>query len=251
MADYWSGYEVAKYLKERNENIVGLAVHPPRMEGYLNRGYTKKIKDILCLPKEVVFEGDDIQSGKHLDKIKALNPDIILTICWGFLLKPELIELPPLGCINMHMAYLPFNRGKNPNVWPIIDGTPAGVTLHYIDAGIDTGDIIAQVNVSVESIDTGQTVYQKIINESVSLFKTAWPKIRSGSAERTPQDNYQATFRYARDLKILGAIDLNKRYLAMDLINILRARTFPPFPSAYFIDENGKKIYIRVQLEQE
>jgi len=149
----------------------------------------------------------------------------------------------------MHLSYLPFNRGKNPNVWPIVDGTPAGVTLHYIDAGIDTGDIIAQVKVPVESVDTGQIVYQKIVSESVNLFKATWPKIKNGPAERIRQDNRRATFRYARNLKILDTIDQNQKYLAKDLINILRARTFPPFPSAFFIDENGKKVYVRVQLE--
>lgn len=249
LADYWGGYEITKFLKERNENIVGLGVHPPRMEGHLNKGYTKKIIETLNLPKDRIFDGDRIQSGECLDDIKRLNPDIILAIYWGFLLKPELIRIPPRGCVNIHLAYLPYNRGKNPNVWPIIEGTPGGVTMHYIDEGIDTGDIIAQSRIPAESIDTAETLYNKIIRESVELFKRTWPDIKNGTTSRVKQDESKTTSHYAKDLRKLDLIDLDRKYTARELINILRARTFPPHPSAYFVDENGRKVYVRVQLE--
>lgn len=251
MTDYWAGYEIAKYLKERNENIVGLVVHPPRMEKYLNKGYTKKIIEVFNLPKDRIFNGDKVQKGECLNDIKNLKPDIILAIYYGFLLKPELIKIPPQGCVNIHLAYLPYNRGKNPNVWPIIEGTPAGVTLHYIDENIDTGDIIAQSKIPVESIDTGETLYNKIVLESVNLFKKTWPKIKEGKANRIKQDRSRVTSHYGKDLQKLDVIDLDKTYRAGELINLLRARTFLPHPSAYFIDDKGRKVYVRVQLEYE
>ncbi|MBI4333144.1 MAG: formyl transferase [Chloroflexi bacterium] len=248
MADYWAGHEIAKYLKGKSENIVGLAVHPPRMEGYLNRGYTNKIVQALGLPRNKIFDGDEIQRGTCLDDIRKLKPDIILSVFWGLLLKPELLAIPLYGCINVHLAYLPYNRGKNPNVWAIVDGTPAGVTLHYIDEGTDTGDIIAQTMIAVEPIDTGETVYNKSVHESVELFKRTWPDIRDGKPNRTEQNENKATSHLAKDLRKLDVIDLDKKYTARELINLLRARTFPPHPSAYFVD-NGKKVYARVSLE--
>jgi len=249
LTDYWAGYEITKYLKKRKENIVGLGIHPSSMEGYLNKGYTKKIIELLNLPEDKVFDGDKIQSGECFDDIRRLKPDIILTIYWGFLLKPELIGIPPQGCINIHLAYLPYNRGKNPNVWPIIEGTPGGVTLHYIDEGIDTGDIIAQSMVPTESVDTGETLYNRIIRESVELFKRTWPDIKNRKVKRAKQDGSKVTSHYSKDLSKLDVIDLNKQYTARELINLLRARTFPPHPSVYFIDDNGRKVSVRVQLE--
>ena len=74
----------------------------------------------------------------------------------------KFFTIPPKGCINFHLSYLPYNRGKKPNVWPIIDGSPAGVTMHYIDNDIDSGSIVAQSEVKVDIVDTGKTLYNKL-----------------------------------------------------------------------------------------
>ena len=248
-ADYWTGLQVAKYLKERKENIVGLGIHPPRMEKDINREYTKKIIEAVDLPRDYIFDGDDIQAGgETLEKIRALKPELILSIFWGLILKPELIKIPTKGCINLHLSYLPYNRGRNPNIWPIIDGTPAGVTLHYIDEGVDTGDIIAQSRVPVEPVDTAGTLYDKLIHESANLFKKTFPKIKEGAVSRKKQENSIARFHHTKDIHKLDVIDLDKKYTGCELINLLRARTFPSHPSAYFIDGEGRKVYVRVQL---
>ena len=249
MADYKGGYEITKYLRERNEDIVGLVVRPPCMESYLSKGYTQKIIETLNLPEDRVFFWADIDSGKRLTEIKALKPNKILTMFCCGILKPELVRIPTDGCINIHTAYLPYNRGRNPNVWAIIDGTPGGVTIHYIDEYIDTGDIIAQTMIPVESTDTAETLYNKIDNESVELFKRTWPKIKDGTADRIKQDDSKKTLHYGKDFQKLDIIHLEKEYTARALIDLLRARTFPPHPSAYFVDENGRKVYVRVQLE--
>jgi len=249
MADYPAGYKISKYLIEKHENIVGLAVHPKSMENKINKGYTKKIIEILKLPKEKIFQGECIHKSELVQEIKKLNPDIILTIYWGFILKSEIIKIPLKGCINIHLAYLPFNRGKNPNVWPILDGTPAGVTMHYIDSKIDTGDIISQMLVPVESIDTGESLYRKLEKVSVALFIETWSKIKNSTNQRIKQDNSIATLKYSRDFEKLNIIDVNKTYTGKKLIDILRAKTFPPNRGVIFIDENGKKIQAKIQLE--
>jgi methionyl-tRNA formyltransferase len=249
MADYRGGYQITQYLKEQKEDIVGLVVHPPCVEGFLNKGYTQKIKELLNLPEERIFVWDSIKSGERLAEVRALNPDLILTMFCCGLLAPEVIAIPKHGCINIHMAYLPYSRGKNPNVWSIIDEVPSGITIHYIDEKIDRGDIIDQMEVPVESIDTGGSLYRKIDELSLPLFKRAWPKIKAGTVVRIPQDSKKATLHFAKDLPKISEIKLDETYTARKLINILRARTFPPHPSCYFIDEHGKKVNVRVQLE--
>lgn len=250
LVDYPAGYEITKFLNDKKENIVAAFVPPSGTRNYLNKGYPEKILKVLSLPKEKIFKGESIENKEVLDKVKKLNPDLAISILWNSLLKPEFIDIPTKGCINLHFSYLPYNRGYNPNVWPIIDKTPAGVTIHYIDSGADSGDIITQSKLKIDSTDTGETLYKKIVDEAVKLFKKTWPKIKNGDINKKKQKvKYPAHKK--NDLEKIDKIDLNKSYLAEDLINILRARTFHPFPSAYFIDKDGKKVYVRIQLERE
>jgi len=252
MADYPSGYEIAKYLMN-HEEIVGVVVRSPNDEANLNKGCSKKILDLLNLPKDKTFIWDKNNDlHERVGDIKKLKPDLILlAFCCGRILKPELINIPSSGCINIHLAYLPYNRGRNPNVWAIVDGTPAGVTIHYIDEGIDTGDIIAQTKIPVESIDTGKSIYQKIDVESVRLFKDIWPKIKDGTVERIKQNSDKGTFHYGKEFQRLDLIELDKKYTGRELINQIRSRTFRPHPASYFIDDNGRKVFLRLQLEYE
>ena len=238
LADGWVGWKIGSFLAKRKENIIGLGLHPVD-----KRNLGKEIIEAIQLPPTKIFTGPNC-----LDPIKSLRPDIIISSYWGYIIKPEIIRLAPKGCINLHPSFLPFNRGKNPNVWSIIEDTRAGATIHYIDERVDTGDIIAQQEVNVEPVDTALTVFEKSIQALIHLFKETWPKIKKGVHLRVKQDHSGATFHLAKELRRLDEIDLNKFYKAKDLINILRARTFPPYPSAYFI-QSGKKVYARVQLE--
>ena len=132
-------------------------------------------------------------------------------------------------------------------MWSIVEGTPAGVTLHYIDIGIDTGDIIAQREILAEPIDTGETLYRKLEQACVDLFKETWPLIRSGQAPRIPQSQEKGTYHRTHDVKQLDQIDLEHTYTARELIDIIRARTFLSYPGAYFTHQ-GRKVYLRLQL---
>src|SRR5205823_2904000 len=158
-----------------------------------------------------------------------------LSVLFDYILSGKFLALFPRGCLNLHPALLPYNRGEYPNVWSIVEGTPSGVTLHYIDEGIDTGDIIAQKAVPVDPVDTGETLYRKLEQASVVLFKETWPHVCAGRAPRIPQILTTGTQHKRRDVETIDEIDLNRSYIAGDLINILRSRTFPPYRGAYFI----------------
>src|SRR5690606_31461343 len=142
-----------------------------------------------------------------------------------------------------------WNRGAHPNVWSIVEGTPAGVTLHHVDDGVDTGDIIAQRRIPVEPTDTGQSLYARLEQASVELFRDTWPAIADGTAPRTPQPAEAGSSHRARDLAQLDEIDLDRTFTARALIDILRARTFPPFEGAHFTVE-GRKVGVRISLKQ-
>lgn len=241
LADYPTGVSVARYLKDRGENIIG--VGRTDSTSVLNDGCNEQIRALFSDAK--VFTAADLEDTQKMD----ILPDIVLSICWPALLgKPFLTMTRDMSqVINLHYSYLPFNRGANPNVWPIVEGTPAGVSLHYINEGADTGDIIAQQEVPVDPTDTGGSLYRKLEFAACCLFQDTWPLIVNKTATYTKQG--AGTSHLRSDYRQLDEIDLDAPTTARQVINHVRAKTFAPFPGAYFVN-NEKKIQIRVDLEE-
>jgi len=242
LGNNWVGWQVIRWLREQNEQIVGLVVHPPH-----KRKYGDEIIRSAQVSPAHIFDGAQLRQPEVLQAIRALRPDIGLSVLFGYILAPEVLDLFPSAVINLHPAYLPYNRGAYPNVWSIVERTPAGVTLHYIDAGVDTGDIVAQRQVPIEPVDTGETLYRKLEQACVELFKETWPLIRSGQASRIRQRSDEGSYHRTRDVERIDHIDLDRKYTARELIDVIRARTFPPYPGGYFIHQ-GRKVYLRLQL---
>ncbi len=238
------GWQVLKWLKEQNEQVVGLVVHPPGKEKYL-----EEIIQAAELPREKIFNGSRLREPEVLQRIEALKPDIGLSVLFGYILHSEFLNIFDKGVINLHPAYLPFNRGAYPNVWSIVEETPAGVTIHYIDEKIDTGNIISQVKVEVESIDTGKTLYHKLEKAALNLFRKTWPEIKKGEIHLLKQET-GGTFHRVKDVEKIDKIELDRSYSARGLINLLRARSFPPYRGAYF-ESSGRKVYLHLHLEYE
>ena len=245
LANNWVGWQLAEWLAYQDDiEIVGLVLHPEA-----KRKYGGEILAATKLPNEKIFDATTLRQPEVLHQIKQLKADVALSFYFGYILKSSFLDLFPNGVLNLHPSFLPYNRGAYPNIWSIIDGTPAGVTLHYIDEQIDTGHIISQRLVTVEITDTGKTLYEKLERASVSLFCEVWPRIALGDILPIAQEGIGSSYRMA-DVAKIDEIELSKSYLAKDLLNILRARTFPPFRGAYFWHE-GRKIYIHVQLFSE
>jgi len=137
-------------------------------------------------------QGEDVHST--LDKITVdyvLENKFNFLISYGYryVLKKEILDLFPNRAINLHISYLPYNRGADPNFWSFIDGTPKGVTIHYLDEGVDTGDIIVQKEVVFDSLEseTLASSYQKLHIEIQNLFFQNWEAIKNQKCSRRPQ----------------------------------------------------------------
>lgn len=244
LVNNYLGWQALEYLRQQAE-VVGVVLHPPERIGFE--------KEILASARAAgarIIPADDLRSPNGLESIAQLNAEMGVSVMFGYLLKPEFLSLLPQGCINLHPAYLPYNRGAYPNVWSIVDGTPAGVTLHYVDEGMDTGDIIRQKRVPALSTDTGETLYRKLEAAGLELLRESWPDIQAGRILRTPQLAGSGTLHKAADTACIDEIRLAETYRAEDLLNILRARTFPPHKGA-FICSGGRKLYIRIQFEED
>lgn len=242
LANNFVGLETVRWLKERNEMIVGLILHPPA-----SQKYGDEIHEVSGVPEENIFYADSLEDPDTLGRIAALKPDIALSIFYGYILRKKFLDVFPKGVINLHPAYLPYNRGAYPNVWSIVEGTPAGATMHFVNERVDTGDIVSRVQVPVSPADTGETLYRKLEESSLALFRETWPSIKDGKIRVIPQVPGEGTFHRIRDVEAIDEIRSDREYTARDLINILRARTFPPYKGAYIVHD-GEKIYLRIQL---
>jgi methionyl-tRNA formyltransferase len=181
--------------------------------------------------------------GRH----RARGRRVRVSVMFGYMLREPIRRLFPRECINLHPAYLPWNRGAYPNVWSIVERTPAGATLHYVDDGVDTGDIIAQRRVVVAPHDTGETLYGRLEAASLELFRDTWPLFAAGRAGRTAQSG-EGSFHRVHDVEAIDAIDPGRAYAAGELVDIPRARTFPPH--AGVLTAGNRRIHVRVELEE-
>lgn len=136
------------------------------------------------LMKWIEDQNDDDQVFHYNDEIynDVILIDIDFVISYGYrhIIKKEVIDRFPSKIINLHISLLPWNRGADPNYWSWIDNTPKGVTIHQIDKGIDTGDILAQVEVPMGLDETLASSYERLKIGMEDLFKAAWKNIRRG-----------------------------------------------------------------------
>ena len=159
-------------------------------------------------------------------------------------------DLVPAGTVNLHPSLLPYNRGKHPYYWSIVEGTPAGVSIHFITKNIDDGAVIYQREIETDITITGEELYEKSLQEMISLYKENHDDILSLNFAPIEQNNKFSTFHWAKDIEKHSKIDLVKHYKAIDLINIMRARTFKRGNSAYFFHE-GEKYNIRIEISKD
>jgi methionyl-tRNA formyltransferase len=241
----WLGWQVLRWLADEGFEIVGLALHPEA-----RRSFGDELLSAVSGFTPAVFDASKLADADVLASVVALKPDIGVSVQCGYIFKPEFLNVFPSGCVNLHTAYLPFNRGAHPNVWALIDGTPAGVTLHQIDPGVDTGAILAQREVEAGPADTAASLYRKLERAGLELFTESWRPLVEGDLKPIPQEPGAGSGHKVRDLETLDVIDLDAPTTARRVINQLRARTFAPYSSAYFL-HNGRKIFVRVELEDE
>ncbi|MFC2166765.1 methionyl-tRNA formyltransferase, partial [Acidobacteriota bacterium] len=124
-----------------------------------------------------------------VDKIRSYHPDAIFVISWSQIIPIDILKIPPKGTIGLHYSLLPQRRGGAPLNWAIIDGLKeSGITLYYMDKGIDSGDIIAQLKITIGSEDTVNDLLNKIKNIAPAFVTKYCDEIMNGKAPRLKQD---------------------------------------------------------------
>lgn len=125
-------------------------------------------------------EDVEVLNGKiSMELVESKKPEFLISYNYRFIIGKDVLDIFNRRAINLHISYLPWNRGASPNIWSFLDETPKGVTIHLLDKGIDSGDILARKKVNIdEDTETLSSSYLLLNNEMQELFITNWGKIK-------------------------------------------------------------------------
>jgi len=177
-----------------------------------------------------VQQPDKIKNNDEFrEQLDAIRPQAIVVVGYGRIIPPWMIDLPPLGNINLHASLLPKYRGAAPIQWAIANGdSVTGVTTMRINAGLDTGDILLQREASIAPDDTSETLAPRLAEMGADLMVETLRRLQDGTVQPVPQDHARATLAPMLTRED-GRIDFNRS--AREILN--RLRGFQPWPGAF------------------
>lgn len=223
-----------KLLHTKGAEIV--AVFPNAEDRQATHWYNgKTMTEIALLAGAPVYMVPAIDAAT----LAATGAELLVVVYYDAILPADVLAVPRLGCVNLHLGLAEEYRGAYPQTWAIIDGkTKAGVTLHYMDPGIDSGPIIAQRRVLILPDDNGRNLYFRLANIGAELLAECLPALLAGPVLSRPQVTTPQTQRhYKRDFPS------HEIALPDETKNMIRALTFPPFRPPY-VSIGGKHYLI-------
>ncbi len=204
-----------------------------------------KVKDVKC----DLFESKDLnfKNSLFIDYLISEYKLIISAHCKKIFPK-KLVE--SIRCINLHPGYNPYNRGWFPQVFSILNKLPLGATIHEMDEGLDSGDIISQQKIHINSSDDSLSLYNKVLQKEINLFQNNFDKIIEGSYIKIKPKS-KGNLNLKKDFNNLCKLDLNSMGTMGEHIDLLRALSHGDFKNAYFLDNENKKIRVKIELKKE
>lgn len=220
-------------------DVVGVVTQPDRASG---RGRELKAPPVKTFSLELgipVIQPEKLKQPEALEQLQAWNPDLIVVVAFGQILKKDVLDLPRFGCVNVHASLLPRWRGAAPINAAILAGdAETGVTIMQMDAGLDTGPILAQRAIRLAPTDTAGSVTQALSTLGADLLLETLPDYLSGKLIPQPQPEEGAT--YAPMLKKeQGRLDFTRDVHELER----QIRAFNPWPGA-FMDFDGTMLKI-------
>ena len=212
-----------------NHEVVGVVTQPDKRKGRGKAMAFSPVKEKALEHEIPVYQPVKVREEAFVQVLRELDPEVIVVAAFGQILPESILNMPKYGCINVHASLLPKYRGAAPIQWSVIDGEKeTGVTIMYMEKGLDTGDMIEHVVVPIDAKETGESLHDKLAVAGGPLLLDVLAKLENGTAVRTPQNDADSC--YAKMLtKDLGKIDWNK-----DAVSIERLiRGLNSWPSAY------------------
>jgi len=228
-------------LIDSPDQVVAVITQPDRPKGRGKKLTPPPVKVLAESANIPVLQPTKIRTEEFADELRSFQPDLIIVAAYGRILPPSILDLPPLGCINIHGSLLPRHRGAAPIQWAILAGDKvAGVTIMQMDVGMDTGAMLLSASVPVTDDDTAGSLFSKLSNLGATALLEALDLLRQGKLPPIEQDHSLAT--EAPPLKKEhGAIDWAKS--ASELHCFIRG--MDPWPTAYsFLDGKRFRFFI-------
>jgi methionyl-tRNA formyltransferase len=202
------------------------------------------------LSTQAVLVGTQFREAEGIRRLRSLELDYIIGVHFPYIVPQSVLDVSGIGFLNLHPAYLPSNRGWHTASWAILDETIAGATLHFMDAGLDTGDIVHQKKIPIALDDTADSLYKKLKQLELETFKEAWPRLVSRQVPRVSQHSLAGTFHRSRDLvqPAVQRIDLDERTTGRVLLNKLRALTTNNVGEAAYFEVGGQRFAVQLRI---
>ena len=240
--------ESLKAIYEAGHEIIGVVTNPDKPKGRGMKMIASPVKEYALEKNLKIFQPIKIRTNlEFIEEIKKLNPDVICVVAYGKILPKEILEIPKLGCINVHASLLPKYRGAAPIQWAVLNGDKiTGVTTMYMDEGMDTGDMILKEEVEIGKEETTGELWDRLSIMGGNLLVETLSQIEKGIAPREKQGEY---FTIAPMLnKKMAEIDWNKQ-TAEKIYNLIKK--INPIIEAYTFYNKKKIKFWKVKIIDE
>src|SRR6266700_2621539 len=250
------GVPTLRALEKSEHELIGVVTQPDKPVGRAQRITAPSIKKALTRssgceatespaaaaqpPLLAVLQPAQIKDRESIEEIRAITPDVIVVMAYGQILPRAVLETPKIACLNLHASLLPRWRGAAPIQAAIAAGDQeTGITVMYMDEGLDTGDILLERKLDILPTDTGASLHERLAQVAPEALFESLRLLTAKSAPRIPQDNAQAT--YAPKLKRDdGRIDWSEPAEVIER----KIRAFNPWPGAFMkLDGQNLKIF--------
>lgn len=239
ITSHFMGVLYIEELLKAGDEIAGVVAWPGTGGWYVPPEYDVRAKAFdNYLP---LYEPDPkkLNSPEFVEVIRKTNPDFIISGYYSRIFKDQILSIPKNGCINIHPTGLPRFRGLSPYFTHMLFGdTRNYITMHWLNPGIDTGDIIAQASVKILPDDTGFKCGHRLTEAGGAMFRENWPLAKAGTAPRVVQDESIASvFNFSWDLA-----EINWAKSNVEIFNLVRSIT-RPFDGAWTL-LSGRKLHV-------
>ena len=219
--------------------VVGVYTQPDRPKDRGMKLAFSPVKEVALEVGIPVFQPENFRADSDVEVLRSLKPDVIAVVAYGRILSQRVLDIPPLGCINIHASILPSYRGSAPYQWAVLDGlTETGVTAMYLCREMDAGDIIDISKTPIGENETAGELLDRLAVLGADLLSRTLFAIKTGETHRTPQDSSKATYAPMLD-KGMCPIDFSKT--AQQVHN--QVRGLHPWPVAT-MELQGKRFKV-------
>lgn len=227
-----------RLIASRHE-VIAVVTQPDKPKGRGKEVQMPPVKETALQHGIPVYQPVRARETSFVGEIRSLAPDVVVVIAFGQILSRELLDVPKLGCVNIHASLLPKYRGAAPIQWAVINGDrETGITTMMMDVGMDTGDMLEKLVVPLGEKETGGSLFDRLSLLGGDLILSTLDKLEDGTLVRTPQDHDEATH-VKKIEKSMGDIDWTMDAAAIERL----IRGLNPWPSAY-THWNGKILKI-------